>query len=170
MRTRPTPAMNSTIRCSGSVISNLHDSSQASLPGSTSSLHTYVAIPLFAPTLLPLGLGSIPSLLADIWETVLRAVPKKKTTHSRSRHRQMAGKALKDVTALNRCSACGNIKRAHLLCPFCVLGEKRKPAQKNTRLFLPLSGSYYKKKLPCGTSSFSFAEVFCFFADPNDVI
>jgi ribosomal protein L32 len=34
----------------------------------------------------------------------------------------MAGKALKDVTALNRCSACGHVKRAHLLCPYCVKG------------------------------------------------
>ena len=40
----------------------------------------------------------------------------------KKRHRQYAGKALKDVTALNKCSACGNIKRAHLLCPYCVQG------------------------------------------------
>lgn len=32
----------------------------------------------------------------------------------------MAGKGLQDVTNLNRCSACGHIKRAHLLCPYCV--------------------------------------------------
>jgi ribosomal protein L32 len=35
----------------------------------------------------------------------------------------MAGKALKDVTALNRCSACGHIKRAHVLCPYCMKGK-----------------------------------------------
>ena len=35
----------------------------------------------------------------------------------------MAGKALKDVTALNRCSACGHVKRAHVLCPYCVKGK-----------------------------------------------
>jgi ribosomal protein L32 len=35
----------------------------------------------------------------------------------------MAGKALKDVTALNRCSACGHVKRAHVLCPYCVQGK-----------------------------------------------
>jgi ribosomal protein L32 len=29
---------------------------------------------------------------------------------------------LKDVTSLNKCSACGNVKRAHLLCPYCVRG------------------------------------------------
>lgn len=32
----------------------------------------------------------------------------------------MAGKALKDVTALNKCSSCGRLKRAHVLCPYCV--------------------------------------------------
>jgi large subunit ribosomal protein L32 len=40
----------------------------------------------------------------------------------KKRHRQMAGKALKDVTSLNKCSACGNVKRAHFLCPYCVTG------------------------------------------------
>lgn len=35
----------------------------------------------------------------------------------------MAGKALKDVTSLNKCSACGHVKRAHLLCPYCVKGR-----------------------------------------------
>lgn len=65
---------------------------------------------------------NIPPLLADIWEAVLRAVPKKKTSHRKKRQRFMAGKALKDVTSLNKCSACGNVKRAHLLCPYCVTG------------------------------------------------
>ncbi len=41
----------------------------------------------------------------------------------KKRSRFMAGKALKDVTNLNRCSACGNVKRAHLLCPYCVKGR-----------------------------------------------
>jgi len=50
----------------------------------------------------------------------LKAVPKKKTSHMKKRTRQMAGKGLKDVTALNKCSACGHLKRAHLLCPYCV--------------------------------------------------
>src|SRR5436305_225679 len=66
---------------------------------------------------------SMTSLLSDIWESILRAVPKKKTSHMKKRHRQMAGKALKDVTSLTRCSACGHIKRAHHLCPYCVKGE-----------------------------------------------
>jgi ribosomal protein L32 len=34
----------------------------------------------------------------------------------------MAGKKLKDVTALVKCSSCGRPKRAHILCPYCVFG------------------------------------------------
>ncbi|KAM5433951.1 Ski complex subunit Rec14 [Microsporum canis] len=67
----------------------------------------------------------LPSLLSDIWESVLRAVPKKKTSHMKKRHRQMAGKALKDNISLNTCPACGKTKRAHLLCPHCVAQVKR---------------------------------------------
>ncbi|KAK4983868.1 hypothetical protein LTR50_006944 [Elasticomyces elasticus] len=37
----------------------------------------------------------------------------------------MAGKALKDVTALNRCSGCGRMKRMHVLCPYCVQSIRR---------------------------------------------
>ena len=65
----------------------------------------------------------IPSILSGLWESILRAVPKKKTSHRKKRQRFMAGKALKDVTNLNKCSACGNVKRAHLLCPYCVKGR-----------------------------------------------
>ncbi|KAG9242500.1 hypothetical protein BJ878DRAFT_167441 [Calycina marina] len=63
---------------------------------------------------------NIPQILEGLWEGILRAVPKKKTSHMKKRSRQMAGKGLKDVLALNKCSACGNVKRAHLLCPYCV--------------------------------------------------
>jgi large subunit ribosomal protein L32 len=66
---------------------------------------------------------NIPGLLEGIWESILKAVPKKKTSHMKKRHRQMAGKGLKDVTSLNKCSACGHLKRAHYLCPYCVSGE-----------------------------------------------
>ena len=47
------------------------------------------------------------------------------TPYRKKRHRQMAGKGLKDVTALNKCSACGQLKRAHVLCPYCVQSIKR---------------------------------------------
>ncbi|KAF3385211.1 Meiotic recombination protein rec14 [Penicillium rolfsii] len=68
---------------------------------------------------LPISI-TIPPLLADLWESVLRAVPKKKTSHMKKRHRQMAGKALKDAQNLNKCPGCGQVKRAHVLCPTCV--------------------------------------------------
>jgi ribosomal protein L32 len=77
-----------------------------------------LAMPTFA---VPLAIHlNIPSLLPGIFESILRAVPKKKQSHSRKRMRQLAGKALKDVTALNKCSACGRVKRAHVLCEHCV--------------------------------------------------
>ncbi|KAL4930032.1 bL32 family ribosomal protein [Aspergillus undulatus] len=68
---------------------------------------------------------NVPAILADIWESVLRAVPKKKTSHMKKRHRQMAGKALKDVKNLNTCPACGQIKRSHVLCQNCVENIKK---------------------------------------------
>jgi large subunit ribosomal protein L32 len=65
---------------------------------------------------------NIPTLLGDIWESVLRAVPKNKVSHSRKRHRQMAGKALKDVNSLCKCPGCGETKRTHRLCQRCLEG------------------------------------------------
>ncbi|KAL8711623.1 MAG: hypothetical protein Q9220_004033 [cf. Caloplaca sp. 1 TL-2023] len=70
----------------------------------------------------PLRFPALPSFLSDLWESLLHAVPKKKTSHRKKRQRFLAGKALQDVTSLNKCSACGNVKRAHLLCPYCVEG------------------------------------------------
>ncbi|KAF2863927.1 hypothetical protein K470DRAFT_254236 [Piedraia hortae CBS 480.64] len=76
-------------------------------------------------SLLPPALVPIPSFLGQLWNGLLNAVPKKKTSHMKKRHRQMAGKALKDATALNRCSACGRQKRAHVLCPYCVASVRK---------------------------------------------
>jgi ribosomal protein L32 len=77
----------------------------------------------FAAFAIPsLSLPSFPSL-SEIWDGLLKAVPKKKTSYRKKRQRLMAGKGLKDVTALKTCSACGRIKRAHLLCPYCVDGR-----------------------------------------------
>ncbi|KAE8393908.1 hypothetical protein BDV23DRAFT_148206 [Aspergillus alliaceus] len=75
---------------------------------------------------------NIPGLLSDVWDSVLQAVPKKKTSHMKKRHRQMAGKALKDVKNLNTCSGCGQIKRAHVLCPHCVENIKKQWKQTHT--------------------------------------
>ena len=77
---------------------------------------------IFSPVAFLIGVNS---LLSEIWESILRAVPKKRSSYQKKRSRFLAGKALKDVTALNKCSACGNIKRAHLLCPFCVDGGRK---------------------------------------------
>ncbi|TAQ91477.1 hypothetical protein B7494_g246 [Chlorociboria aeruginascens] len=98
--------------------------STASLTTRTATLYSrQVSHPLL-PSLgvaIPAAIQlNIPGLLEGIWEFVLRAVPKKKTSHMKKRTRQMAGKALKDVTTLNKCSACGHVKRAHILCPYCV--------------------------------------------------
>lgn len=76
----------------------------------------------FAALALPaISLPSLPSL-GDIWEGILKAVPKKKTSYRKKRQRFMAGKGLQDLVNLNRCSACGRVKRAHILCPYCVDG------------------------------------------------
>lgn len=69
---------------------------------------------------ISLNLPSIPDILEGIWEGILKAVPKKKTSHSKKRHRQMAGKALKDVNNLCKCPVCGGTKRMHLLCETCM--------------------------------------------------
>ena len=65
---------------------------------------------------------NLPGLLGDIWESVLRAVPKNKVSHSKKRSRQMAGKALKDVNHLCKCPGCGEVKRTHRLCQNCLEG------------------------------------------------
>ncbi|KAK6351720.1 hypothetical protein TWF718_004867 [Orbilia javanica] len=73
-----------------------------------------------APT-FAIGLRiNVPPIISDIWESILKAVPKKKQSHSRKRMRQLAGKALQDITALNECPGCGSLKRSHHLCPTCV--------------------------------------------------
>ncbi|CAN8104003.1 unnamed protein product [Discula destructiva] len=68
---------------------------------------------------ISLNLPSLPSW-EEIWDGLLKAVPKKKASHSRRRHRQMAGKALKDITELCRCPSCGGVKRMHFLCQTCA--------------------------------------------------
>ncbi|KAI1909817.1 Ski complex subunit Rec14 [Ophidiomyces ophidiicola] len=77
----------------------------------------------YTPSAIILGL---PSLLEGLWESILRAVPKKKTSHMKKRHRQMAGKALKDMKNVTKCPGCGQPKRAHLLCPTCVTEVKQR--------------------------------------------
>ncbi|KAI9731719.1 MAG: hypothetical protein M1834_004508 [Cirrosporium novae-zelandiae] len=89
-------------------------------PALFSSSLIQFSLPSLPISLLPAISLNVPSILAGLWESVLRAVPKKKTSHMKKRHRQMAGKALKDVTNLTRCPACGSMKRAHVLCEHCL--------------------------------------------------
>lgn len=81
------------------------------------------AQPLLSAIALPSISIQVPGFLADIWQGILRAVPKKKTSHMKKRHRQLAGKALKDVKSINTCPGCGRPKKAHHLCPYCVAGK-----------------------------------------------
>lgn len=71
-----------------------------------------ILLPSMSSTLIPIFTG--------IWDAILRAVPKKKTTHSRKRKRQLVGKALEDKRNLTRCEACGDWKLLHTLCGNCV--------------------------------------------------
>jgi large subunit ribosomal protein L32 len=66
------------------------------------------------------SITSIIPIITGIWEAILRAVPKKKTTHSQKRKRQLVGKALQDKKNLTRCEACGDWKLLHTLCASCV--------------------------------------------------
>ncbi|PWN87661.1 hypothetical protein FA10DRAFT_255212 [Acaromyces ingoldii] len=58
------------------------------------------------------------SLLEDLWDGVLRAVPKSKVSHSRKAMRS-ANKGLKDRTDLVHCASCGRPKLAHHICAVC---------------------------------------------------
>ncbi|KAK6499210.1 hypothetical protein TWF506_003838 [Arthrobotrys conoides] len=85
-------------------------------PASSSSSIFSFLVPTFA-----IGLRiNVPPIISDLWESILKAVPKKKQSHSRKRMRQLAGKALQDIKALNECPGCGSLKRSHHLCPTCV--------------------------------------------------
>jgi ribosomal protein L32 len=90
---------------------------------SPASVHAWPLRNLLSASItIPAITINIPGLVSDIWEGILRAVPKKKTSHMKKRHRQLAGKALKDVKAINICPGCGKPKKAHTLCPYCVAG------------------------------------------------
>lgn len=65
--------------------------------------------------------SDIRGYLSSLWDSILLAVPKKKPSKAKSKSkRHHGGKAEKDVQNLNRCSGCGRVKRAHVLCPYCV--------------------------------------------------
>ncbi|KAF9044732.1 hypothetical protein BDZ89DRAFT_1008174 [Hymenopellis radicata] len=86
--------------------------------------------PLFLGTASPSFLGaswhiaSFPSIWETLFPAILRAVPKKKVSHSRKSMRS-ANKGLKDKQNIVNCSACGTPKLAHNLCPNCYSFLKR---------------------------------------------
>ncbi|KAM0249102.1 hypothetical protein ACHAP5_003042 [Fusarium lateritium] len=93
---------------------------------SSPTLISAVSFRQFTQKFLPTLSIAIPGVslnlptIDDIWESVLRAVPKNKVSHSKKRSRQMAGKALKDVNSLCKCPGCGQPKRTHRLCQTCL--------------------------------------------------
>jgi large subunit ribosomal protein L32 len=101
----------------------------------------FPSIPASALAIPITTFAGVSDFLREIWEGILRAVPKKKTSHMKKRHRQMAGKGLKDVTALNKCSACGKAKRAHVLCPYCVQGMSHFRSDSDTTNILKRYGN-----------------------------
>ncbi|KAH8120357.1 hypothetical protein DFH11DRAFT_56328 [Phellopilus nigrolimitatus] len=90
------------------------------------SLPNLVQRPTAAWTLLrPAALwapihAAIPSWtsLLEFFPSVVWAVPKKKTSHSRKAMRS-ANKGLKDKSNIVNCPGCGSAKLAHHLCPSC---------------------------------------------------
>ncbi|KAF9531956.1 hypothetical protein CPB83DRAFT_785773 [Crepidotus variabilis] len=94
---------------------------QALLPTLRSSLRTWLA-PAFGSAVLgwPGISRTLPSLgsLLELFPSIVLAVPKKKTSHSRKAMRS-ANKGLKDKQNITNCAGCGGVKLAHHICPNC---------------------------------------------------
>lgn len=77
-------------------------------------------------------LGEAPFLIDN--GMILRAAPKKRTSHRRRREKLYASgdKKIKPLENLVRCPACGHVKRSHFMCMHCFaeirtfLKEKKK--------------------------------------------
>ncbi|KAK0556369.1 hypothetical protein OC846_001192 [Tilletia horrida] len=77
----------------------------------------FFSLPAPAPAATPSF--SLGSLLRDfLLDPLLRAVPKKKVSHSRKSMRS-ANKGLKDRVDIVHCPGCGRAKLHHHLCPHC---------------------------------------------------
>ncbi|OMJ13143.1 putative 54S ribosomal protein L32, mitochondrial [Smittium culicis] len=71
------------------------------------------------------SIRAIPSLYDILSDIILRAVPKKKTTHSKKRMRS-AGKGNVNRTDIVRCPGCGRVKLMGHLCLHCYKDIKRR--------------------------------------------
>lgn len=95
-------------------LQSLHLSSQFA-PSFQTIRIAAVALPVLGTTFSNVG-----SWISSIWDTVLKAVPKKKQSYARKRTRQLANKGLKDIPNVVPCSSCGRPKRPHMLCRNCM--------------------------------------------------
>ena len=95
-----------------------------SLPCSSCSSTNTPAYALATPTpTTPLATSS-PWDIVSLWDGLLRAVPKKKVSHSRKSMRA-ANKGLKDRSDLVHCSGCGKPKLHHHICSYCYFELNR---------------------------------------------
>ncbi|KAK9763086.1 hypothetical protein K7432_010565 [Basidiobolus ranarum] len=69
------------------------------------------------------GIGS--QIIGDLLGSILWAVPKKKTSHSKKRMRA-SNKALKNITNIMRCHSCGRPKLMHHICKYCYKDIRKK--------------------------------------------
>ena len=75
---------------------------------------------------IPTSIGISIQLPAFEWPSIFLAAPKQRQSHSKKRHRQLAGNtALKPMKNLGRCPSCGRVKRSHTLCMPCVFDVRK---------------------------------------------
>ncbi|KAF4622840.1 hypothetical protein D9613_001842 [Agrocybe pediades] len=97
----------------------------------TSASLTFLRPSLFANWLAPVATAAaslnvprttwnLPALgsLLELFPSIVLAVPKSKTSHSRKAMRS-ANKGLKDKRNITNCAGCGSVKLAHHICPNC---------------------------------------------------
>ncbi|RKP27294.1 hypothetical protein SYNPS1DRAFT_12904 [Syncephalis pseudoplumigaleata] len=63
--------------------------------------------------------------LRELWESILRAVPKKKTSHSKKRMRS-SNKGLKNRTDIVACPGCGRDRMMGHVCRHCLRDIKHR--------------------------------------------
>lgn len=78
------------------------------------------------PVLVPVD--SSGEMGTDLWDGLLWAVPKKRTSHSKKRMR-MTHKYLKPIRNYTVCPKCQNLKLLHVLCGHCLKETLKKTAE-----------------------------------------